>query len=279
MNNLITRCITGILFVGVILGAIFWSPIATTIVFSIFMLLGVIEFIQVFKNHPKVNLSLILGILTALIGLILLLFYIYGFGELVSIERLIIVLVSLPVLLFLTILFELWRKKEHPILNISISTLGFIYVVVPFLLIILLGHSFPSYKGFPLLAGMFLLIWTNDTFAYITGRLIGKTKLIERISPNKTWEGTIGGILFSVAVGITIGHFTENMEFWVGAAIIVAPTAILGDLIESMFKRSLNIKDSGTILPGHGGILDRFDATLLTIPFFLMWTAIFDFIF
>jgi phosphatidate cytidylyltransferase len=279
MNNLITRGITGILFVGVILGAIFWSPHAAAVIFTIFMLLGVIEFFQLFKKHPRAEPSLIMGIVTALIligGFVFmkyhLIYHVQSGAQLISIA-----LLCLPAILFLTVLIELWRKKEHPILNVGVSILGFLYVVIPFLLLIILNYV--GFGKFPLVAGMFLLIWTNDTFAYLTGRLIGKTKLIERISPNKTWEGTIGGIVFTIIVGITIGYFTENMSFWVGSAIIVAPTAILGDLIESMFKRTLNLKDSGTILPGHGGILDRFDATLFTVPFFLAWMVLYDLFF
>ena len=116
---------------------------------------------------------------------------------------------------------------------------------------------------------MFLLIWTNDTFAYLSGRVFGKTKLIERISPNKTWEGTIGGIIFTLIVGFCLGlqNGGLNMDFWFISAIIIAPSAIVGDLIESLFKRNLNIKDSGTILPGHGGILDRLDSIIFVIPF------------
>ena len=129
-------------------------------------------------------------------------------------------------------------------------------------------------RDFPLLAGMFILIWMNDTFAYLSGRFFGKTKLIERISPNKTWEGTIGGVLFTIAAGVAIGLLfdKEQVLFWVISAAIIAPAAGVGDLLESLFKRNMNVKDSGNILPGHGGILDRFDATLFASPFFIAWT-------
>ena len=125
---------------------------------------------------------------------------------------------------------------------------------------------------------MFLLIWTNDTFAYLSGRFFGKTKLFERISPKKTWEGTIGGIIFTIIVGISISYWTieYNMFFWVFAALLIAPCSIFGDLLESLFKRSLNIKDSGNILPGHGGILDRFDAAIFAIPFFYTLVIIYS---
>jgi phosphatidate cytidylyltransferase len=108
-------------------------------------------------------------------------------------------------------------------------------------------------------------------------KLWGKTKLFERISPKKTWEGTIGGLLMTILAGYIIGTFvnTDRTLFWVVSAVIIAPCAVYGDLLESLFKRSLEIKDSGNILPGHGGILDRFDAALFAIPFFYCWTMIY----
>jgi phosphatidate cytidylyltransferase len=152
---------------------------------------------------------------------------------------------------------------------------GIIYVVGPFYLSIDLHVRDTS--TLPKVLGMFLLIWTNDSFAYFTGRAFGKRKLFERISPKKTWEGTIGGILFTLLLGFIIGAYINKGEvlFWMVSALIIAPGAIFGDLLESLFKRSLNIKDSGKILPGHGGVLDRFDAALFTIPFFYCWSIIY----
>ena len=123
------------------------------------------------------------------------------------------------------------------------------------------------------------MIWTNDTFAYLSGRFFGKTKLFERISPKKTWEGTIGGILFTIVASIILYQFSDvryTIVFWIVSAIIIAPGAIFGDLFESLLKRSLGVKDSGKILPGHGGLLDRFDASLFTIPFFYCWMIIYS---
>jgi phosphatidate cytidylyltransferase len=175
------------------------------------------------------------------------------------------------------ILAELWTKKEHPLINISVLVFGIIYVVGPFYLTIDMNLRDDSYM--PSVVAMFLLIWTNDTFAYLSGRLFGKTKLFERISPKKTWEGTIGGIVMTILLGFIIGTYINQGEtmFWIISAIIIAPCAIFGDLLESLFKRSLGIKDSGTILPGHGGILDRFDAALFSIPFFYCWTMIYHY--
>ncbi|OFZ55401.1 MAG: hypothetical protein A3D92_18795, partial [Bacteroidetes bacterium RIFCSPHIGHO2_02_FULL_44_7] len=184
---------------------------------------------------------------------------------------------ALP-LAFIVPVFELWRKKEHPLLNMAIIWMGLLYIALPFVLMTYM--QIVEYRSFPLLAGMFLLIWMNDTFAYLSGRFFGKTKLMERISPNKTWEGTIGGIVFTILGALAIGFLfdSDQVLFWTLSALLIAPCAVLGDLLESMLKRNAGVKDSGTLLPGHGGVLDRFDATLFTVPFFLTWATIYQYI-
>ncbi|MBM3184946.1 MAG: CDP-archaeol synthase [Bacteroidetes bacterium] len=270
LGNLATRSITGLIFGIVVIGSILWDPYAQSLVFSIFMVLGLIEFYRLFKNHEIVQVSHEIGLF---IG-------IFIFLLLVGVSMKLLPLISITVifpLFFTLILNELWKKKDHPIINISVLVFGVIYIVVPFYLTIDLNLRSTSYL--PTVVGMYFLIWTNDSFAYFSGRLFGKRKLFERISPKKTWEGTIGGVLFTLLVGYLIGAFINKGQelFWVIAAVIVAPCAIYGDLLESLFKRSLNIKDSGKILPGHGGILDRFDAVLFTIPFFYCWSIIYTY--
>jgi phosphatidate cytidylyltransferase len=270
MNNLVQRTITGTLFAIVVLGSILWDPYAQAIVFSVFMVLGLLEFYNLFNEHSVVEVSKEIGIF---IGL-----FIFSLLVGVSFEWLPIISILFIFPLFFTlILAELWRQTPHPLINMSVLVFGIIYIVIPFFLTIDLNLRNTSYL--PSVVGMYLLIWTNDTFAYLTGRLIGKTKLFERISPKKTWEGTIGGVLFTLLVGYIIGAFVNRGDevFWVISGIIIAPCAIYGDLLESLFKRSLNIKDSGNILPGHGGILDRFDAALFAIPFFYCWAMIYEY--
>jgi len=267
MNNLVIRSITGLLFGTVVIGSILWGPYIQTATFSVFMLLGLLEFYRLFKNHPFLKISNEIGVLIGVFIFILLV------G--ISMKILPILCVSFIFPLFFTlILFELWKKEANPILNISLLVFGIIYVVIPFYLAVDLNLRNNSYM--PRVVGMFLLIWTNDTFAYLTGRLIGMTKLFERISPNKTWEGTIGGALFTVIFACIIGQYINEGEtfFWMISAAIIIPGAIFGDLLESLFKRSLDLKDTGNILPGHGGILDRFDAALFTIPFFYCWNMV-----
>lgn len=269
---MIVRALTGIVFIGVIIGSLLWSVHAVNVVFAIFLALGLHEFYKLFKQHERIEVSTSLGLG---IGLTISALVIASFYQ--RIPFVLPMTAALP-LIFTGLVSEIWRKKKEPILNSAIFVLGLIYVVLPFLMLMGLHSETSKHSpdSFPIVLGMFLLIWTNDTFAYLTGKFLGKTKLIERVSPNKTWEGTIGGVLFTLAVGATIGYFNDNFIFWIPAAAIIAPCAIIGDLFESVIKRNLGIKDSGNILPGHGGILDRFDATLIAVPFFFLWTLLHD---
>ncbi len=272
MNNLLLRAITGAIFAIVVLASTLWGPYAQAIVFSGFMVLGLLEFYNLFREHTIVQVSREIGVFIGLFIFILLVGYSLAWLPIIS------VLIIFP-LFFTLILAELWRKKEHPLINISVLVFGIIYVVLPFWLTIDLNLRETENNFMPLVIGMYLLIWTNDTFAYISGKYFGKTKLFERISPKKTWEGTIGGILVTLIVGYVFGAFVNqgNELFWIVSAAFIAPCAIFGDLLESLFKRSLKIKDSGSILPGHGGILDRFDAALFAIPFFYCWAMMYEY--
>ena len=272
---MIVRALTGIIFIGVIIGSLLWSVHAVTIIFSAFMILGVCEFYGLFKKHEKIEVSpgLGLGLALAISALAIASFY--------KLVPLMLPMVALLPIIFIGLVSEIWRKKKEPILNSAILLLGLIYVVLPFLVLIGVHAEVSKYPtvGFPIILGMFFLIWTNDTFAYLSGKAFGKTKLIERVSPNKTWEGTIGGIFITLVVGGVLGYFNDNFLFWIPAAAIIAPCALIGDLFESVLKRNLGIKDSGNILPGHGGILDRFDATLMAVPFFFLWMLVHDLFF
>ncbi len=271
MSNLLLRAITGIIFVAMIILSIAYSVPATIIVFTLFFILGTVEYFKLFKENKIVQLRW--GTPTVVAVLI--------YGLLVSdlilgLNDKLIGAIIVPVVLLL-MLTELWRKKSNPLVNLGIQLFGFLYLLIPFYLLVNMRIS--SDSSVFLLIGMFTLIWSNDTFAYLSGRMLGKTKLFERISPKKTWEGTIGGIIITVGISYVIGVYdhSNGVLFWVISGLIIVPGAIFGDLLESLFKRSLNIKDSGTILPGHGGILDRFDAALFTIPFFYCWWVIYSY--
>lgn len=269
MSNILVRTLSGAVFIALIIGSIYFGTYSTIICLGLFMLLGLHEFYHLFKTSEIISVQAISNTITGTIIYTLIALY---FIDIIP-DFKIIILILFP-LLFINLLIEIWRKKTQPILNLGIQFLGYFYVVVPFLIMIFISKEF----NYLWLIFMFILIWTNDTFAYLSGRFFGKTQLFERISPKKTWEGTIGGILMTVLMSMAIAFFTqESYFFWTGAALIIAPSAIFGDLLESLFKRSLNIKDSGNIMPGHGGILDRFDAALLTAPFFLCWVLIYNY--
>lgn len=198
------------------------------------------------------------------VGFISFLFLSLSFTEIIGYIYLIVPII----LIFLLSFIELYRKAKSPVLNISASLLSVFYLSVPFALGSLIFTIDTSFKGIFLL-GFFAIVWTNDTMAYVTGMLFGKHRLFERISPKKSWEGFIGGLLFSAAVGFAFGYYTGEKSpwFWIGYAVLISLTSTVGDLVESMFKRSAGIKDSGKILPGHGGVLDRFDGALMAFPF------------
>lgn len=181
-----------------------------------------------------------------------------------------------PWIVFFTVLlsrfvFQLYSKSSDSIKDLALSTLKYFYLGIPLGCMAAIEVNEQTNH---LILAIFILIWLNDTGAFITGCSLGKHKLFPRLSPKKTWEGFTGGIIFSIAAGIifsilsTNGYFglSNNLSLWIGIAITVSVFATWGDLMESMLKRSLQIKDSGNIMPGHGGILDRIDSLLFVMP-------------
>lgn len=171
--------------------------------------------------------------------------------------------------LFVTLVFiaELYRKQEKPFTGIAYTFLGLVYVTVPFIFFFTLAFVTGRYNShIPL--GFMLILWGNDTGAYLVGKYLGRHKLFERVSPKKTWEGLVGGVLSALLVACLIAPYFAVLSGWqwVGVALIIAGFGTFGDLVESLFKRSWQVKDSGAILPGHGGLLDRFDGLLLAAP-------------
>ncbi|MFA6245979.1 MAG: phosphatidate cytidylyltransferase [Mucilaginibacter sp.] len=172
-----------------------------------------------------------------------------------------------PLAVIVVFIFELFKISVAPFANIGYTLLGIVFVIVPFTFFHALAYvSGPYTVHIPL--GFLLMLWANDTGAYLVGMSIGRTKLFERHSPKKTWEGFIGGVVISAGVGYIISlYFPElNWKHWMSVGILISCFGTLGYLVESMFKRSINIKDSGSILPGHGGLLDRFDGLLIAAP-------------
>jgi phosphatidate cytidylyltransferase len=188
-----------------------------------------------------------------------------------------VLMILLSVLVFVA---DIWRRKGSAISNVGATFLGVVYVALPVSFIALfpiVGNRmlFPWNALIPV--AFILIVWANDVFAYLFGAAFGRRKLFERLSPHKSWAGFFGGIAGAVAAGATVGKFLvkDDVWLWAGLGLLVGLTAVLGDLVESNFKRSVGAKDSGNALPGHGGLLDRFDAMLISAPFvFLFFLAV-----
>lgn len=263
MSNLAQRALTGTVFVLAIVAAIIFKSWIFHLVFGTIAVLGLHEFYTLFKGSkysPHATFGIISGI------------FIYSFGVFSIYKPEVlnwligVLLLSFPLFAFA----ELYRKKKTPFENIGLTVLGLVYIILPLLLLnFLIEFSETTFKitSFWPVLSIFILVWCSDTFAYLVGRKFGKHKLFERISPKKSWEGFFGGMFFSVLAGVLIAYFIEAPIYqYVIYGLLISTCGTIGDLVESMLKRSLSIKDSGSILPGHGGILDRFDAVLFVIP-------------
>lgn len=177
----------------------------------------------------------------------------------------------------LIFLVKLYKKNDNtPFINIALFYLGLTYVALPFALMNVVVH-YHGWYSYEILLGLMFIIWGSDTGAYFAGIRFGKRKLFERHSPKKSWEGSIGGAVTAVAFSIIISRYSTGLEMWqwVSVAFIVVITGTYGDLVESMFKRTMQIKDSGTSIPGHGGFLDRFDSLILSVPFIVVFLKLF----
>ena len=275
MKKILTRSISGAIYVAIIVASIYigrWTDNRTLgeLIFGIlFFIIGIIGTHEILKNlaikgiYCSKPIAYIVGILTYII------WFLWeqptmGEGQLWSFG----LLTAFPALLLLVFLMQLWRTDENPFANIGYTLLPSLWVMTP---LALTNHIHDTSVG--LMMMIFILIWVNDTFAYLTGMLLGRHKMWERHSPNKTWEGTIGGSLFCIATAIIVGPLFIGGELnlsifeWIIIGLICSAIGTLGDLVESMFKRFCGVKDSGNIMPGHGGILDRFDSLLLAVPF------------
>ena len=266
-NNFIQRAVTGVLFVTVLVGCILYSPFSFGILFTIISALSVHEFARLINQNGEISLN---KIITSLGGAYLFL-ALMSFCTQQSVGARIF-LPYLALLLYLMIT-ELYLKKKNPTGNWAYSMLSQLYVALPFALLNVLAFQNSPETGSvtynPILPlSIFVFIWLSDTGAYCVGSLIGKHRLFERISPKKSWEGSIGGGAFSIASSLAFAHFFPFMSWWqwAGLATVIVIFGTWGDLTESLMKRQLGIKDSGNILPGHGGMLDRFDSALMAIP-------------
>lgn len=267
INNFIKRAITGVLFVAILVGCILYNPLSFGILFTIISALTIYEFGQLVNMRAegvKINKTItMLG--GAYLFLAIMRFCTDAFDSTIFIPYLFLLLYMM--------ISELYLKKENPVLNWAYSMLSQLYIGLPFAILnVLAFHNNPEYDIIsydPILPlSIFIFIWLNDTGAYCIGSLIGKHRLFERISPKKSWEGSIGGGVVAIGVSFIFAHYFPLMSMleWAGLALVVVIFGTWGDLTESLLKRQLHVKDSGNILPGHGGMLDRFDSALMAIP-------------
>lgn len=278
MKNLIVRAITGILFVAVMVTGICFRGDAMILLFALITGLTLWEYTGLVNEHVK-ETSVNRFISTAA-GVYLFLAFAGYCTDIVPSA------VFIPYLLTVVYLFisELYLQQKNPVQDWAYTMLGQMYVALPFSTINVLAFQTDPTSGqvaynWLLPMSIFIFLWTNDTGAYCVGSLFGKHRLFPRISPKKSWEGSVGGAVLVLIVAALISHFTANdgselstincqlsIAQWLGLALVVVVFGTWGDLVESLFKRTLGIKDSGNILPGHGGMLDRFDSSLLAIP-------------
>ncbi len=266
MNNFLKRALSGLVFVSVLIFSILYSKISFIVLFYILMMLCLYEFKKMIQLR---------SVFPYIIGSLL-----FVFGNILNVEdvpsKMIFEYVGggLFLTIFITFASILFAKKEEVISHLGKIFLSIIYIVVPFTLIVQIPFLNTSFNYVnTIILGVFLLIWTNDSFAFLVGKNFGKHKLLERISPNKTIEGFIGGMIFTFILSYFLAQrfTTLSLIQWVVIAGIVSIFGVLGDLIESMFKRQACVKDSSNFIPGHGGFLDRFDSVIFAAPFIFIY--------
>ncbi|MCR5821249.1 MAG: phosphatidate cytidylyltransferase [Bacteroidaceae bacterium] len=273
MKNLIIRALTGALFLVVMIGGMMWSPLSFAILFTVVTALSIWEFCGLVNTREGIDVN---RLITTTAGAYL---FVAFFAMAAGVGGLqLLPLLFLPWLITVIYLFvgELYLKREDPLNNWAYAMLSQIYVALPFGLLAILYFSY----GWFIPLAVFIFLWCSDTGAYCTGSLIGRHRLFPRISPKKSWEGSIGGGVVALAASQLIAWLGPEVSMadgtivvfgltalqWAGFALVVVVFGTWGDLVESLLKRHLGVKDSGNILPGHGGMLDRFDSSLLAIP-------------
>ncbi|MFZ4581228.1 MAG: phosphatidate cytidylyltransferase [Paludibacter sp.] len=268
MNNFLMRTLSGFVFVVLVLGSILWSPITFIAFFSIITGLAVSEFHKLTNNNEHVQVNAFISI----VGGVILFACSYMMAS-ASVNFPIYSIYGL--FLILALIAELYTRKPNPIHNWAYFIMGQVFIALPFSLLNFIGFiDHTTYKPMILIA-VFTTIWVNDTGAYLFGVTFGKHRLFERISPKKSWEGFFGGAIAALASGYLFSMFIPELSLlqWIAFSEIIVIFGTFGDLMESLLKRTVNIKDSGNIIPGHGGLLDRFDSMLLAAPVIFIYLS------
>jgi len=270
MKNFIIRTITGVIFVAAIVAS-FLRPDAMVLLFSIVTGLTIWEFTGLVNERENVTVNRFISTVAGVYFFYAMTYFcsdLYG-----GIAKSVVFIPYLVTIIYLLI-SELYLRHDDPIEDWAYTMLAQMYIALPFSLLNVLAFTATPNGEITfntlLPLSVFVFLWVNDTGAYCVGSLLGRHKLFPRISPGKSWEGSIGGAVFVLAAAWAISTYLDGemltLWVWLGLGLVVVIFGTWGDLVESLFKRTLGIKDSGNILPGHGGMLDRFDSSLLAIP-------------
>lgn len=272
MKEFLTRSLAGLIFVALLITSVFLSQAAIFAVFTIFGLLCMFEFSKLINLKEFIQYIVFLAFLGVFV------FWKHLQPEL-KIEEATMILLVFSIFVSLFLIRDLFSKKIIPEFKFKKYLLTTFYMSSSFVFLLLIPNATETYEPYIIL-GSFLLVWVNDSFAYLIGKKFGRQKLFERISPKKTVEGFLGGLLFSCIASYFIAKFTGTLSFgsWLILAIIISSIGTIGDLIESKFKRQANVKDSGSIMPGHGGIFDRLDSMIFSAPFIYLFLKILHYV-
>lgn len=260
MKNLLIRSISGIIFVLVVIGLLI---VHETGMFLLFLLINVLALIEFYNLSYKSNILpyKLPGILSGV--------FIYSLAYMAAASIMQIKFLTLVILIIPTLgVIPLFYKASTVFRAWGPTLLGIVYISIPLSLIPFMSFETGIYR-FELPLGIFILIWLFDSFAYLTGSKLGRTRMLPAVSPKKTWEGAFGGLIFAIGGSVVLANFFEILPLthWIILAILISATGTLGDLLESALKRNVGVKDSGSLMPGHGGVLDRFDSFLFSVPF------------
>jgi phosphatidate cytidylyltransferase len=274
MTNLAKRFATGLTGAFIMISAILWSETSFLLLLILMVVLGILEFYRLVRQDeikPQVSAGLLICIIPFIPPLL------HSAFEIPL--NLLPALLLLPPVIFIR---ELYTHSLKPFTNISYTLLGAIYICAPLFMFYMFGFQSSSgmaesYNGLNIL-GYFFILWGTDIGAYFIGKNFGKHKFFERISPKKTWEGFFGGVITGLITAYVISLYINSFTSadWMITGILIIIFGSLGDLVESMLKRSLHVKDSGTLLPGHGGVLDRFDGLFISAPFVFVYHLLFN---
>ncbi len=266
MKELLTRSLSGLIFISLLIFSVFYSETAILVVFVIFGLVCMSEFSKLINLRGFIQYIIFL----AIVG-------VFAYWKPSQEATMILLVFSIFVSFFL--IQDLFTKKVIPLFQFKKFLLATFYISSSFAFLLLIPSAAGTYEPCIIL-GSFILVWVNDSFAYLTGKNFGRQKLFERISPKKTVEGFLGGLLFSCVASYFIAKFTLTLSFgsWLILAIIISSIGTIGDLIQSKFKRQANVKDSGSILPGHGGIFDRLDSMIFSAPFIYLFLKVLHYV-